>query len=286
MWHYMRLKRRIDVRVFNQKSAKQNSIITINRLLKYEGQPYDPYSLFLWLNKKGLVRQLRRCQKLLNQMLKKLGFSSWRGPVKIVIGCFIMAFTLVNVHMQADITEGGILGFTLFSYRIFNINPAILGVVLDFICFALGFSMFGKKFIWKTAIASTTFAIFYKTFISLGPILPSIYDKPFLSALVGGLGIGFGCGLVLTEGGAAGGDDALAMVMSKKFKIEISKAYIIADFVVLALSLAYIPAIRLLFSFLTTTVSSLVLGRFEKLANLSAPKLAKPSLTRKEGLLN
>lgn len=200
---------------------------------------------------------------MLNQMLKKLGFSK-KGLLKVMLGCALMAFTIVNVHMQSDITEGGVLGFTLFSYRAFGFNPAILGIILDFCCFAFGVSIFGKKFIWKTAVASVAFGIFYRLFLFIGPVLPSIYDYPFLCAVVGGIGIGTGCGMVITEGGAAGGDDALALLISKKSKLGIAQAYLVTDFIVLGLSITYIPLVRLVFSFLTTMVSSFVVGKFEE----------------------
>lgn len=200
---------------------------------------------------------------MLNHMLKKLGFTQ-KGLLKVILGCLIMSFTIVNVHMQSDITEGGVLGFTLFSYRAFGFNPAILGVILDFVCFAFGISVFGKRFIWKTATASITFAVFYRLFLFIGPIIPSAYEYPLISAVIGGLGIGIGCGLVITEGGAAGGDDALALLISKKSKLRIAHAYLLTDFIVLGLSITYIPFFRLLFSFLTTMVSSFVVGKFEE----------------------
>ncbi len=174
-----------------------------------------------------------------------------------------MAFTVVNIHMQADITEGGILGLTLFLYKMFNLDPSYISPVLDFMCFAAGISLFGKNFLKKTAIASVSFALFYKIFLSLGAFIPTLYDFPIIAAIVGGIGIGIGCGLVVTEGGAAGGDDALALMLSHKFKINISKAYLFSDVVILALSLTYIPIGRIFFSLLTTFVSSILIGQFE-----------------------
>ncbi|MDO5041505.1 MAG: YitT family protein [Peptoniphilus sp.] len=182
---------------------------------------------------------------------------------RIVVGCMIMAFTVVNVHMQADITEGGVLGLSLFLYKIFNLDPSYISPILDFMCFAAAISLFGKTFLKKTALASLLFGLFYKIFLSLGAFIPTLYDFPVIAAIVGGIGIGIGCGLVVTEGGAAGGDDALALMLSHKFKINISKAYLFSDFVILALSLTYIPMSRIFFSLLTTFVSSTLIGQFE-----------------------
>ena len=75
--------------------------------------------------------------------------------------------------------------------------------------------------------------------------------------------IGLGCGLVVTEGGATGGDDALALAISDKFNLSLAMVYIICDVVVLLMSISYIPVTQLVFSLLTTTISSVIVGQIE-----------------------
>lgn len=205
---------------------------------------------------------------MLNQKLKRFNLTK-KGFISIVVGAIIMAFTIVNVHVPAQITEGGILGLSLISFKVLKLNPSFVTPVLDFMCIALGFSLFGKTFLKKTAIASLFFALFYKIFSFLGPILPSMYSYPVLAAVVGGIGIGVGCGMVISQGGAAGGDDALALIIARKLGFNISGAYLITDVIVLMLSLTYIPFGRIIFSLITTTVSSILVGQFE--IQLKAP---------------
>lgn len=192
-----------------------------------------------------------------------------RGLLRIALGCIIMAFVIVNVHMPSQITEGGVLGLVLFSHKVLGLDPAIMSPVFDLICYGLGFSLLGLPFLKKAGVASLFFAIFYKLFLWMGPIVPSLYQYPLYAAIIGGLGIGIGCGLVVTVGGAAGGDDALAMVIAKKAKWPISRAYLLTDISVLTLSLLYIAPGRLVFSLLTTIISSFLIGQFEI-------RLAKP----------
>lgn len=187
-----------------------------------------------------------------------------------------MSFTIVNIHIPAKITEGGTLGLTLLLYKVFGLDPAILNPLFDLICFAIGFSLFGRLFIKRTLFASIVFATTYKLFLWTGPILPTLYNYPLIAAIVGGIGIGVGCGLVIAQGGASGGDDALALVISKKMKIGISKAYLGADIVILLLSLIYIPFGRIFFSLITTTISSVLVGQFE--VNIKTPTAKKQSV--------
>lgn len=188
---------------------------------------------------------------------------SRKGFFRVLLGCALMAFTIVNVHIPARITEGGILGLTLFAHQVLGLNPAIASPVMDFACILLGVSLLGKNFRRRTALASLSFALFYKIAQLIGPVLPSLYTAPLIAAVVGGIGIGAGCGMVVTQGGAAGGDDVLALLINKKSGLSLARAYLFTDITVLLLSLIYIPVVRLFFSFVTTLVSSFLIGQFE-----------------------
>ena len=198
------------------------------------------------------------------------------GLFNIFLGSMIMAFTVVNIHIPSQITEGGILGLALLSYKIFGINPSILSPIMDVICIIIGINIFGKTFLRRTMVASILFALSYKIFSLMGPILPNLYSYPLLAAVVGGIGIGLGCGLVVSQGGASGGDDALALVVANKAKINISYAYLLMDVIVLVMSLTYIPFGRIIFSLITTTVSSVLVGQFEIKVS---PAVEKTNLT-------
>lgn len=224
-----------------------------------------------------LLAQVQGGVKMLNRFLKGANLDK-KSFLKILLGAMIMSFFIVNVHEPSKITEGGVLGLTLFSYKVLGLDPAIVSPILDLSCFLLAFSMFGKSFLKRTLLASLSFALGYKLFAIIGPVLPSLYNYPLIAAVVGGAGIGIGCGLVISQATAAGGDDALALAISKKANINISKAYLFTDLVVLALSLVYIPFARIFYSLITVTVSSFLLGQFEVNLQVSSPSPEKASV--------
>ena len=83
--------------------------------------------------------------------------------------------------------------------------------------------------------------------------------------MVGGLFVGVGVGLVVRVGGAAGGDDALALVIAKLLHWPVSRAYLFTDLVVLLLSLTYIPLQNIVCSLVTVTLSSFIIGKIHTL---------------------
>ena len=178
----------------------------------------------------------------------------------VLSGAAILSFGLYNVHSQSAITEGGVLGMTLLLQHWLGISPSISGFIMDASCYLLGFRYLGKGFLKTSLVASCGFSLFYRIYEQFPPVLPSLAQHPPAAALLGGLFVGIGVGLVVRVGGASGGDDALAMVISKTTKLAISKAYLFTDLVVLGLSLTYIPLQQIACSLVTVTISSYLIG--------------------------
>ena len=190
--------------------------------------------------------------------MKRRSASEWG---MLVLGAAVLAFGLFNVHAQSRITEGGVLGATLLIRHWLGVTPAISEVVLDVICYGLGLKFLGKRFLKRAVVATGCYAVFYGVNERIGYVLPDMSALPLLAALVGGLFVGVGVGLVVRAGGAAGGDDALALVIAKVFGVKVSRAYLITDTIVLLLSLSYIPVASIACSLVTVTLSSFIIGK-------------------------
>ncbi len=185
--------------------------------------------------------------------------------VIMMLGAFILSFGLYNVHRQSQITEGGVLGLQLFLKHWFDISPSASGLIMDLSCYALGFSILGHAFLKNAVAASCFFSFFYWINENvIGTILPDLGNNPIIAAIVGGLFVGIGVGLIVNEGGASGGDDALALIISKLTGSGLSKAYFFTDFVVLMLSVSYIPLLKILCSLITVSISSFIIGKIEE----------------------
>jgi len=183
----------------------------------------------------------------------------------LLLGAFILSFGLFNVHSQSGTTEGGVLGMTLLLNHWFKISPSVSGIVLDFTCYFIGWRILGSSFLKNAIFASCCFSLSYRVWENLGYVLPSFADKPLVAAVLGALFVGIGVGIVVKEGGASGGDDALALVISKLAKCRISKAYLATDLTVLCLSLSYIPFDKIAFSLVTVTLSSLIIDKIQNI---------------------
>ena len=193
---------------------------------------------------------------LINTWHKLIEGFTFKKVVLIIIGSMICSFGIHNIHERTNITEGGIFGLMLLLEHWFNISPAYITPVLDFTCYLIAFRFLGSRFI-KTSIFSTLcISAFYKLWEAFPPMLPDLSDHPLIAAVLGGIFVGVGVGLVVRQGGSAGGDDALALTISHVSKWHLSSSYLFTDITVLLMSLSYIPLMRIIFSLITVTISS------------------------------
>ena len=183
-----------------------------------------------------------------------------RKILLILLGAMICSFGIHNIHQRTNITEGGIIGLMLLIEHWFEISPAYITPVLDISCYLLAYKALGAKFIKISAISTVFISGFYKIWELFPPMLPDLSDHPLLAAVCGGVFVGIGVGLIVRQGGSSSGDDALALTISHATHWRLSFSYLFTDFVVLGLSLTYIPLNRIAFSLITVTISSFLIA--------------------------
>lgn len=188
-----------------------------------------------------------------------------RRCIMALAGSAILAFGLYNIHALSGVTEGGVLGMTLFLQHWFHISPSVSGLVMNAVCYLLGWKLLGREFIGYSIVAGGGFSLFYAIFERFEPLWPQLADHPLLAALAGAVFVGVGVGLSVRAGGAPGGDDALAMSISAVTGWKIQWAYLLSDLTVLALSATYIDWNRLACSLLSVALSGQIIGVVQKI---------------------
>ena len=175
-----------------------------------------------------------------------------------------LAFGLYQVHSFSGVTEGGVLGMTLLLDHWFGISPAVSGLVMNLLCYAVGWKLMGRSFILYSMISSAGFSLSYWICEQFDPLWPSLAQMPLVASVVGAVFVGIGAGFCVRVGGAPSGDDALAMSLSHLTHIKLQWVYLMSDIAVLLLSASYIPLQRLWYSFLTVVLSGQIIGLVQK----------------------
>lgn len=183
-----------------------------------------------------------------------------KNCIVAVVSSAFLAFGLYHVHSFSGVTEGGVLGLTLLLEHLLHLSPAVSGLILNAICYLVGWRLLGKEFIAYSALATVAFSVSYKIYEQFPPLWPGLYELPLLAAVLGAVFVGLGAGFCVRAGGAMSGDDALAMSITHVTGLKIQTVYLISDLLVLGLSAVYIPWQRLGYSLLTVILSGQIVG--------------------------
>lgn len=198
------------------------------------------------------------------------GFSG-RMILMILLGAAICSFGIHNTHQRTGITEGGVIGMMLLVEHWLGFSPAYITPVLDIACYLLAWRYLGAGFIKVSVVSTLSVSLFYKVWEQFPPMLPDLSAHPLAAAVLGGLFVGVGVGLIVRQGGSSGGDDALALVISKVSRWRLARCYLFTDITVLVLSLSYIPVKRIAFSLITVTISSFLIDKIQDFHSKGAP---------------
>lgn len=190
---------------------------------------------------------------------------SLRACLFNLLGSAILAFGLYNVHAFSVVTEGGVLGLTLFLHHWFSISPAVSGLILNLLCYLIGLKTLGLLFIFYSFVAGGGFSLFYAIFEQFPPLWPQLAHMPLAAAIVGALFVGVGVGISVRAGGAPGGDDALAMSLGAILHQPIERIYLFSDLIVLVLCASYLPLSNLACSLLTVVLSGQLVGFIQRI---------------------
>lgn len=196
------------------------------------------------------------CQKVIEGL-------SYKKIALIMVGAMICSFGIHNIHQQTGITEGGVIGLMLLAEHWLGVSPAYITPVLDISCYILAFKYLGGRFIKTSVISTVSVSLFYKVWELFPPMLPNLLPYPLLASLCGGAFVGIGVGIIVRQDGSSGGDDALALTISRVTHWRLSRCYLFTDFVVLGFSLTYIPFSKIVFSIITVTISSYLIDRVQ-----------------------
>lgn len=134
-----------------------------------------------------------------------------RDYILIIIGAFLMGFSIKNIYDPVGLVTGGITGIAIILKNQFGIDLWVTNTVLNIPLFLMSIRLKGRQFISRTLVA--TLALSASLYIL--PDAAFLMDDLFLTALFGGIISGIGVGLVFVSHATTGGTDMLAALIQR-----------------------------------------------------------------------
>ena len=160
-----------------------------------------------------------------------------RAYIIILIGSFIMAAGFVLFISPYKLAPGGVYGIAIVLHHLFGLPIGVMGLLIDIPLTILAIRVLGPKFGVKTVVGFVLLSIWITLLEFTWGYKPLVEGDPLLSAIFGGLLIGFGLGLIFRSKASSGGSDIIAMILSKYTKLPIGQLLIMIDAAIVLIAL-------------------------------------------------
>ncbi len=184
-------------------------------------------------------------------------FAWWRSMLLIVLGSAVLAFGFNCFISPYNIVPGGVYGLGIVLHNIFpSIQVGSFGYMLDIPLLTSAIIVFGRHFAGRTLFAALLTPGFmnlfdrliYPTEEALKHLDPTMMlngnidltNDLILAAVIGGVLVGLGQGLVLRNQATTGGTDIIAMYLQKFAGLKFSTGMLMTDSLVVIAGLLVI----------------------------------------------
>jgi uncharacterized membrane-anchored protein YitT (DUF2179 family) len=165
----------------------------------------------------------------------------------ITIGSFILAVGINMFLTPYEILDGGIIGLSLILHYLFRLKIGLMIILLSLPIFILAWFKYRDYFynsLHGLLVSSFTIDL-------LKPLRYIIEMDALFGAIIGGLLVGFGIGLMLRFETSTGGTDLMAQFISDHTKVNVGIVIFIIDAIIVVLGGLLLSASTLLLSIIT-----------------------------------
>lgn len=174
----------------------------------------------------------------------------------MTIGSIICATAVKGILIPHQFYGAGFTGVALLIHYVFHGWPvSLIYITLNIPVFALGWMYVGKRFF----LYSIPGMIIFTLALEFVQVALPVYDK-ILSALLAGIIMGTGSGIILRSLGSAGGLDILTVILLKRFSLRLGTTVLIFNSLILAVGAALFTLQGALYTLVYIYVNSQVMN--------------------------
>lgn len=179
--------------------------------------------------------------------------------LSIVEGCLLVALGL-HILNSAGLLISGTAGVGMILIHFTNLTFGQLFFLLNIPFYVLAWRTLGRDFTVRTFIS-----------VSLLSLLSEIMRRyvvldihPILSAILGGLLVGFGLIILFRHNASLGGLNILSVYLERRFDIHASRTTLVADIGIFVAAMMTLDAASIGYSLIAFVLLSSVVGRYHR----------------------
>lgn len=151
----------------------------------------------------------------------------------INIGLLLVALSIYYIAVPQNLVTGGVSGLSIVINTIFPaLSVGTVMLVLNIILFVIGFIFIGFNFGAKTIYSSFALSGMVWVLEKIHPISGTLTNDTLAEVLVSSLLCSVGLAIAFSQNASTGGTDIIAKILNKYFDIDLGKAMLAADILI------------------------------------------------------
>ena len=150
----------------------------------------------------------------------------------IVFGSILYAVATVAFIFPHSLLLGGTSGISVILNAYIPFSPGAILVIINFSLLITAFFILGKDMAIKTFVGSTLTTVFVGVFEKIFDNSTTMVSNIYVSAMIGAAVIAIASGIMFYVKSSSGGTDIIALIVQKYSKINIGRALLITDFLI------------------------------------------------------
>jgi uncharacterized membrane-anchored protein YitT (DUF2179 family) len=169
----------------------------------------------------------------------------------ITTGIFSASFGFKGFLLTNNFIDGGATGISLLLFALTKVPLYVWILCVNIPFIILAYTVIGRQFAFKTALAITGLAICLATVT-----FPNVTNDNLLVAIFGGFFLGAGIGLAVRGGAVIDGTEVLAIYLSRKFGTTIGDIIIVINIIIFSAAAYFLGVEIALYSMITYLAAS------------------------------
>ena len=175
----------------------------------------------------------------------------------IFIGSAIYALSTVIFIFPHSLLLGGTSGVSVILNSFISFSPGKILVAINILLIVLAFIFLGKGVAIKTLVGSLLTTVFVGVFEELFAFSEPLVGGMLLSAVIGASLIALASGIMFYVDSSSGGTDIIALIIKKFSSLQIGKALLVTDVLIVIVGGALSGLTLLLCSFVGLLIKTL-----------------------------
>ena len=152
--------------------------------------------------------------------------------ILILFGSLIYGIGTVFFIFPASISLGGTGGIAVILSKFLPLSAGNFSVIMNSSLIVIAFFVLGRSMAVKNFVGSALTTVFIGLFELISNPEAPIFKNPFIMAVIGAAIIAIASAILFFVGSSSGGTDIIALIVQKYSGINIGRALLITDFVI------------------------------------------------------